>query len=254
MKKIILPVTISALIILLGLSGYEGYIIYKQNKTIIGSKQQIVQPEKQEQKIDANNTEEKTITTPDTTLINFDKEKPLPADTISSFPGDGYIKKLNNGLEVNVAITDKENNKAELKFSNQGDLSLFRGSEYQTYTFEDVNSLWFNFSFVALGTDEIYFKDSSGHEGIPQHYIAKGHNLINLGELIKGILIDKFPKERFPQIGLTFYPSFIRVEEENYCCDTLYDTSNPEREKYRKVFFLDRKTFSVLKEDKMARR
>jgi len=207
--------------------------------------------------------EQKTTTPEDKTTptleqkakIDFNKEKPLPVDTIDGFPGDGYKKKLSNGLEVEVVVMDKENGKAELRFSDyeiSGDAYTFRGAEYRTPTFAEEPE-WFQFSFVALGTNEIYIEDSSGHESMPRHFIVKNKTLVNLGELIKGILIDKFPKETFPQIGVTFYPSFIRIEEENYCCDTTYDATNPEREKYRKVFFLDRKTYNILKEDKVER-
>ena len=245
MKKIILPIIVTILIIL---AGYEGYVIYKQNNDIA----KLQQENDSKQKI--NGDKKELISLP---IIEMDKEKPLPTDLIKSFPGDNFKKKLNNGLEVEIVITDKEKNEAELRFSNYeitGDAYSFRGSEYQTYIFEDVNSSWFNFSFVGLGTNELYFKDSSGHEGIPQHYIAKGTHLINLGELLKGLLADKFLNEIFPQINLTFYPSFIRVEEENYCCDTLYDSNNSEREQYRKVFFVDRKTYNIFKEDKVPRR
>lgn len=248
MKKTMLPIIIFILIIL---AGYEGYVIFKQKDDITKLQQKNIQSEEQ-------NNKKEAIAQPilNQTSMEIDKEKPFPIDNIESFPGDNFKKKLNNGLEVEIVITDKEKNEAELRFSNYeitGDAYSFRGSEYQTYTFEDVNSSWFNFSFVGLSTNELYLKDSSGHEGIPQHYIAQGTQLINLGELLKGVLADKFPNERFPQINLTFYPSSIRIEEENYCCDTLYDSSNPEREQYRKVFFVDRKTYNILKEEKVKR-
>lgn len=235
MKKFLPLIAIVALLIL---AGYEYSFIRVQQQTIAA----LPQP-----------------TTTAATSAPLPDEKPLPVETIESFPGDGFKKTLPNGITISLHITDPINHPydAEWSFDNydeSGDAYTFRGAEYKTLTFADANSDWFRFSFVALGPDELYFEDDSGHEGIPNHYLVKGIRLINLSEMLHGLLADEFPHESWQQFGITFYPSYMRVEEENYCCDILYNSSDPERTANRKVFYIDRKTYQILKKETVPRR
>ncbi len=109
-------------------------------------------------------------------------------------------------------------------------------------------------SAVAASPEEVYVTDSTGFESVSQHkYFHSGlemdFNNVLTWKLQPAFLADGM----FPPYALTVYPSYLKVEEQNYCCDLVYRPEVPGRKEFRKVFYLDRATLNILKEDKVAR-
>lgn len=107
---------------------------------------------------------------------------------------------------------------------------------------------------VAASPTEIYVIDNTGFEAFPQHkYIHSGLS-VNFNDVLTWKLQSAFLADgMFPPYALTVYPSYLKVEEQNYCCDIVYNSEVAGRKEYRKVFYLDRTTLNVIKEDKVAR-
>lgn len=109
-------------------------------------------------------------------------------------------------------------------------------------------------SAVAASAEEVYVTDNTGFESVSQHkYFHSGlemdFNNVLTWKLQSAFLADGM----FPPYALTVYPSYLKVEEQNYCCDLVYRPEVPGRKEFRKVFYLDRTTLNTLKEDKVAR-
>lgn len=107
---------------------------------------------------------------------------------------------------------------------------------------------------VAASSTEVYVTDRHVFEGYVQHKYFHSGLQMDLNEVMTWKLQSAFLADgMFPPLELTVYPSYIKVEEQNYCCDTVYNPEVPGRDKYKKVFYLDRTTLNMLKEDKVAR-
>ena len=155
---------------------------------------------------------------------------------------------LGGDLNVSFKISSSDLSQLGLIFSNE-----LANQKIPSYLTE--NPAWFQYSFIVMSPDEFYVFDGGGHEGIPGYKYFSGGRWINLNTLLQEKLQDQFQEDyAFPQLAIHVSPSYLRVEEQNYCCDTLYDVHNDERVKYRKVFILDRETYEILQEDKVLRR
>lgn len=87
---------------------------------------------------------------------------------------------------------------------------------------------------------EIYIETDGGHEGSPQYYVYNMASTdpsntwakFDIWELVK----DKFPEEQQPPFSIRTDGFTLEVTERGYCCDTVYDTSDPDRVAYRRVY------------------
>ncbi len=109
-------------------------------------------------------------------------------------------------------------------------------------------------SAVAASPTEVYVTDDSGFESISQHKYFHSGLQMDLNNVLTWKLQSSFLADgMFPPYKLTIYPSYLKVEEQNYCCDIVYNPEIADRRDYRKVFYLDRTTLNILKEEKVAR-
>lgn len=110
---------------------------------------------------------------------------------------------------------------------------------------------YLNLKVSYLDKNNIYIDDSSGHEtGIGNyHWDGSKWNELKAWDWIK----HDFPDDYTPNFSLLVSEKYIKVIEENYCCDVIYDDNNPDRVQYRQIYTLDRETEEIIKKEKTPR-
>lgn len=173
-------------------------------------------------------------------------------DRFQKFLGKEQTVDFGNGLSAIFKIT----NATELSISFPSN----KESSHTVMSNLDANPEWFNYLFIPVSATEFYISDGGGHEGIPQFKYFNKKSALNFNEAVKEKLAGKFEAGYLPDKGYVFPPfsiavsdSYIRFEEQNYCCDTLYNSEDEERSEYRKVFILDKETLEIISEDKTER-
>ena len=110
---------------------------------------------------------------------------------------------------------------------------------FKTPSFIDSNPDWFSLKIWYKSGSAVYIATSGGHEGYPEYYVTYlGANQPKWDKLdIWSLVKDVFPDTTQPPFSLEVGPQYIRVTEENYCCDTVHKDS-PERNANRMVYVL----------------
>lgn len=187
--------------------------------------------------------------------IRFAGGMPYPDETerFQEFLGKEQTVDFGNGLIAVFKITNATD--MQISFPEN------KGSNHTVMSNLDANPEWFHYTFIPVSATEFYTSDEGGFESIPQFKYFNKNTVLNFNEAVKEKLASKFEVGYLPNRGYIFPPfsiavsdSYIRFEEQNYCCDTLYNSEEEERSKYRKVFILDKETLEVLSEDKVKRR
>lgn len=120
---------------------------------------------------------------------------------------------------------------------------------YKSYWQADAN--WFLLEVSYLDRDNIYIDDGSGHEtGFTSYYYdGTKWNELDPWEWIE----NDFPDIHHPVFSLVVSSKYLKVVEENYCCDTIYSSDDPNRVMYRQVYTLDRITKKIIKKEQTPR-
>ncbi len=118
-------------------------------------------------------------------------------------------------------------------------------------SFADANLSWFNLYISYLDKNNIYISNAGWHEAYQSHYFFDGKkwNKFSPWDLIKEV----FPDNIQPPFSILISKNYIKIIEENYCCDTVYDYNNPKRKKFREIFIIDREKFNILKREQIER-
>ncbi|MFH1030271.1 MAG: hypothetical protein V1770_03370, partial [bacterium] len=154
------------------------------------------------------------------------------------------------GIKYELMLDETNKNKGIVRFYGAGDSYFFRNADYTNIYLDN----FFSISLIALSPEEILIKDKSGHESMPQYTYIYRNKILNFNDVIHWKLFHFFETDSFPlPYNITVYPYYFKVEEENYCCDALYDASDIERVNYRKIFYLERDSLNFLKEEKVER-
>lgn len=121
---------------------------------------------------------------------------------------------------------------------------------YYFPSFADANAGWFGLNISYLDKNNIYISDSGGHEGYPSHYLFSETSWSKFSpwDLVKNV----FPDTIQPPFSVLVSQKYIRITEERYCCDQVYNDT-PERKANRMVFILDRVSKKILETSRISR-
>lgn len=110
---------------------------------------------------------------------------------------------------------------------------------FTTASFLDENSSWFGLKIWYNSGSSLYIATSGGHEGYPEYSVAHlGANQTKWEKFDPWSYLKKqFPDTMQPPFSLEVGSQYIRLTEENYCCDTVH-SDTPERNANRMVYIL----------------
>lgn len=129
-----------------------------------------------------------------------------------------------------------------------------RVNEKQIYLPNTYIGEFFSYTFIFPNTTEFYAFDGGGHEGIPVHYYSDGRFLTNYNDVMQAVLKDEFSMDYvFPQFSIYVTPSYLKLIEERYCCDVLFNLDDPDRKNFRKFFIFNRANLDIIEKGKFAR-
>lgn len=193
-------------------------------------------------------------------INNNDYIKPVAIkikDSCIKYPAEGKTTAICENLgEANInpliktVIKAKEGNyEVYLEFYKNGtklDIPI-----YYFPSFIDSNIDWFVLYIYFIDENNIYISDGGGFEGYPSHYFFNGEiwEKLNLWLLIN----NDFPDDLQPPFSISVSPEYLKITEENYCCDIVY-TNTEERENYRMVYTLNRFSKEIVNSFKINRK
>jgi hypothetical protein len=121
---------------------------------------------------------------------------------------------------------------------------------YYFGTQAEINSDWFSLDVRYINPSAIMVTTHI-FEAFPAHYYFNGTQWKRFSpwEYVSSV----FPDNTETPFSVEISDSVIKVTEENYCCDKLYNVNSPDRRNYRQVYYLDRQTMKVLKTDRIPR-
>lgn len=110
---------------------------------------------------------------------------------------------------------------------------------FKTASFLDANSSWFGLKIWYISGNSVYIATSGGHEGYPEYYVAHLGATQTKWEKFEpwSYVKEQFPDTVQPPFSLEVGSQYIRLTEENYCCDTAH-SDTPERNANHMVYVL----------------
>jgi hypothetical protein len=163
-----------------------------------------------------------------------------PALADAELPG-GYFVQL-------IPESKTKLGRAFLRFFDSKERNL-RIPQYFFETSVTDNPDWFSLSVHFVSPQAIYVQTSS-HESYPSYFFFDGKQWQKFApwDLVKSF----FPDTRQPPFSLAVSEKYLKLTEENYCCDRVY-TDSSDRRANRMVYILDRATNAVVKTMKIPR-
>jgi hypothetical protein len=142
-----------------------------------------------------------------------------------------------DGVRARIFPKSDDREKVEIRFYT-GEEEWVAIPRFTTASFLEVNEDWFSLK-IWLNNSSVYIATSGGHEGYPEYfvsYLGATHPTWEKFEpwnYVKG----KFPDIIQPPFSLEVGSQYIRLTEEDYCCDTVH-SNTPERNANRWVYVL----------------
>lgn len=110
---------------------------------------------------------------------------------------------------------------------------------FKTASFIEANSSWFGLKLWYNSGSSVYIATSGGHEGYPEYFVSHLGMTQPKWEKFEpwSYIKEIFPDTTQPPFSVEVGSQYIRLTEENYCCDTVH-SDTPERNANRMMYVL----------------